>query len=1405
MAKYSNYIELSPNYESVVDINSDERNPDMWYDYIVNEDMRLAIEKIYDSIQYENKDARRSFWIQGAYGTGKSYAAIVIKHLFEEAPKNIDKFFSSKELLRPYKSKFTAIRDKGDFLVVWKSGTSDVSTGIQFMMAIELDIRRALQKKFGKKAKYGRNSLVDAVKEKVNDKSYNWELIFEDTKYGLSEDYATFDSFKQEIINGNIKACNQAGEIYRDKGWALFSTVDTFEAWIKDIIESNNLLESGIIFIWDEFTDFVRESGSDNVLQRISEYCKQQPFFLFFIVHVDASWVQNLGEETYKRILHRYHELEFHVTESAAYDLISNSILTRKGMDSTWKNQKEKLIKKLEKNLIEFDNLQLSNPREKFFSLCPIHPMTLTLLATVAQNFGASQRTLFRFMKDVSEEEENVGFRYYIKNHGPDDWKWLTPDFLWDYFFTRESDIKGDTGSESRQCYRHYQAVKELVSKDDFAFHIFKAALLLIAVMSTEKILSLRSQTSMRRVTATKKTLYRCFYGELEEFEIDKYLTAFQDNNQLRLAEQRDGEIRLELPYSGGSDIFDVRNKQLKKRFTRYEILKKGGDFSKAIEGKMWDVNHNAFNRMYFAACSSENQSLELRLNEINTELNKNSYKLGFLIITVSEPAKYITIQAKAKEIAENDTSGRLLTVVLKEALTEEIIDSWIHELAYKELAAEEGKRGSADSHETEAVMILGKWAQAAVSGQMTAFYKDTTYSANGNDDLRRKIESYILYKIFPNAPEQIVTVNTAFKSAQESAVTSAIAMSSSNNQIKSIEQGIKDSGVWGISEISELANFSKNEKGKSVAALAKHIQDQMTMGAKIKLDFLWAELQKPPFGYYNSLVCAYLLGFVFRYYKNGEFNWIDSTGNTHLLTEQNLTSMIAKMCRNDLVNNTLSSGSETFRKFRDYPKNIFNLEESEIANEVSTRHNIREKINLSGVPLWCIKYIKSEKLGGEDIRNNIVRITDLFYSFIDESANAEDVMSDIISAFKGNGALRKVFKETFENKVLKQEGLQSFIVENNADVDNYIKTLGISSLELTDAIKRQMQGYVYTWKETQVVEKLHLLLLEYKAVSILNKALKCTYKNIDDFKRDLSNCFDNMKIPGSVIETMSGPWVVSIKYLHYIAYKEWTDLTDEQKDCYIKEFQENAVPAWDYICHSQLLLPEYFKNKGISCAENEVNIIYEQLTPVPYNTPLMLFEKTIKYLISDLSYERNKNIIFHLWKEKTGKKSVSDWCNHYVIPIQWALSDEEYKYVILVKRLEDNDVTVNSVELQNAINYFEDKSTLSVLNDTTQLRQKFFLQIGTSNRKGYEEYEKEILQILRIKIGADVYSWGTRVGDIRNIIEEYLKDLAKRMFADKAKQKIAQMSEADLKALILSFLEENPEFNELFYNGKIK
>ena len=165
-----------------------------------------------------------------------------------------------------------------------------------------------MPKRYGDKAYYGRKSLIAVVQEVLNDTSINWQNIFTDPVYGLSEEYASFDEFYDDVMTSKLDACNTAAKICRDKGWALFATIEMFEAWMKDVIEGNALSETGIIFIWDEFTTFVRECGEDNVLQRLAEYCKQQPFFMFLIVHIETSWVASLGEETYKRILHRYHD-----------------------------------------------------------------------------------------------------------------------------------------------------------------------------------------------------------------------------------------------------------------------------------------------------------------------------------------------------------------------------------------------------------------------------------------------------------------------------------------------------------------------------------------------------------------------------------------------------------------------------------------------------------------------------------------------------------------------------------------------------------------------------------------------------------------------------------------------------------------------------------------------------------------------------------------------------------------------------------------------------------------------------------------------------------------------------------------------------------------------------------------
>ena len=573
MAKYSKYIELRPGYESVVDLRSEERNPNLWQEYIVHEDMQLAVEKICSSFKMENPDQRRSFWIHGTYGTGKSYAAIVLKHLFTDSPQNIESFFDRKKLLTKYKNKFMSIRNKGDYLVVWKSGVTGINSGISLMMEMEMEIRKALKEKYQDQAYYGKTSLVSEAQRIVADNRYNWEAIFSDSHFFTKSYYDDFEEFQHDVLNGDLKACSIVADVCRENGWAMFASVDNFEAWIADIVAGNNLKDTGIIFVWDEFTDFVRTNGDDNVLQRLSEYCKKSPFYLFLIVHVDTSWVSSLGEDTYNRIMHRYHELAFHISENAALEMIGESIECKKGMEGTW----EAICKDHVKSIIDqFDEMSIYNLKQsQLEQLCPLHPMTLTMLTRVADNFAASSRTLFSFMKDAEKAESSVGFIHYIENNGPDDWRWLTVDYLWDYFFLEGSDIR-NFSIEARRAYQLYEQKKDLVTGDgsDYVLRVFKAALLMIAVMSTDKV-SYSNRRTTQKADATRNTIRKCFAGQLSERVVDDCLQSLYDSDILFPVQTSDKkDYRIELPYGQNVEKFDIRLEQVKKQNTRHMLFK---------------------------------------------------------------------------------------------------------------------------------------------------------------------------------------------------------------------------------------------------------------------------------------------------------------------------------------------------------------------------------------------------------------------------------------------------------------------------------------------------------------------------------------------------------------------------------------------------------------------------------------------------------------------------------------------------------------------------------------------------------------------------------------------------------------------------------------------------------------
>ena len=154
------------------------------FQYIVTPNVQRVLGDIVSSVS----SGVHSFSVIGTYGTGKSYAAILVKHLIEDPPSVIDEYLSKNSRLSAYRNRFMKCRNKGgDFLVIWKTGCTGLLNGNAILMEAEKAIREALAAKFGDKADYADASLADAVKAQVHSPIHNWEYILETTLLGMYE------------------------------------------------------------------------------------------------------------------------------------------------------------------------------------------------------------------------------------------------------------------------------------------------------------------------------------------------------------------------------------------------------------------------------------------------------------------------------------------------------------------------------------------------------------------------------------------------------------------------------------------------------------------------------------------------------------------------------------------------------------------------------------------------------------------------------------------------------------------------------------------------------------------------------------------------------------------------------------------------------------------------------------------------------------------------------------------------------------------------------------------------------------------------------------------------------------------------------------------------------------------
>ena len=91
---YKEYIKIEPDFIPVFSATKDKNHPERWKSFYPHESFKKILTHVIETLEKGSTAKDRPIWINGSYGTGKTFASFVIKHILEDNIDEVDKYFS---------------------------------------------------------------------------------------------------------------------------------------------------------------------------------------------------------------------------------------------------------------------------------------------------------------------------------------------------------------------------------------------------------------------------------------------------------------------------------------------------------------------------------------------------------------------------------------------------------------------------------------------------------------------------------------------------------------------------------------------------------------------------------------------------------------------------------------------------------------------------------------------------------------------------------------------------------------------------------------------------------------------------------------------------------------------------------------------------------------------------------------------------------------------------------------------------------------------------------------------------------------------------------------------------------------------------------------------------------------
>lgn len=958
--KYSDYIKMQ-DFLPVYDMT--DETPDMWCKFIPTKQFCDLLQRSITAITSTEISKRRSMWVRGTFGTGKSHASSVIRHLLCDDATEIDSYIQNipNDAIR---AQLSAIRKQKRYFPVVLKGVEGAYNIPRFSLSIQRETKKAL-------AAAGHTSLV--VRSDF-DKALRWveghqaripELL------GLSDELQseapTYEKLVAKLKANDIDVFMHLEEVLAADDTYLSS--DSISDWLVEMekaIEEAGIA-NGLIIFWDEFTSVMDTLKSDriNVLQNIAEKSQNNNVILYLISHrTESSSLDAKGKDITK-MSDRYDSVDYSMDEISTYLILRHNFMLQNEyiLDIAKGIVEEKIDKNLYDYLCESGSSEEKNHIKNLF---PLHPYTAFLCSKMANIMGSANRSVLKFMND-----EQNGFRQFINEPTNFDQKMmLTADWLWDFFYSEFINEPLCTAFTNVYTSHHGRVDK---MGDDY-MRVFKVILLLNA-------LSVKFKSSPEKYAPNDKNLNYIFSGDRCAAKMDVILNWLDENKII--ARDIFGEFKISVSSYNPAEITKEKNAVRTQFKTAVDYLKYNDKSKQDIE-RIFLVGERLMRKCepQFYACEEAEAVLRSKLNKYTRE--KPNYLHAVLFFSITDEARDI-MENRIREFSEEfeDT----MFIIPNEVFTPTSQNQFVDAVAQANVSRSHFNTDDASQFENAAKAYVEKWKSRMNGGTYTMYFN----GKRSNDGVFSNIYSIINKKfsaqIFPAGMESVKALQneamTYFANKNFKALSLQMLQKRTRDELLSFGGSVRPTKhifMEGennlINDTCELTDAAAS--GNSwLNTICKEV-DLLVSNAKKKyadrfsLSDILVPLMRPPYGMFANPANYAILAFALRKHKDDLFN----PSTSQPVGDEKLNDMIEillKMWDNgsSVTNNKLllRFGSVEERNLTSILGEVFNLSVvkgvsmSDLKSLTYAKWCITEFCKqIAKYPLWSLLYCEEIK-----------------------------------------------------------------------------------------------------------------------------------------------------------------------------------------------------------------------------------------------------------------------------------------------------------------------------------------------------------------------------------------------------------------------------------------------------------